>query len=653
MTGHAPITPAVLEWRDGLPYSPTFDDIYFSRAGGVEETHYVFLHHNGLPERWRGCRRFVIGETGFGSGLNFLVTVAAWLDTAPADATLYYLSCEKHPLTRHDLQRALACWPAYAAVAEALLTAYHELVPGYHRRELFGGRVVLQLMLGEAQVQLAQLQARVDAWYLDGFAPGRNPAMWSAPLFAELARLSHPGTCFATYTAAGAVRRGLQQAGFAVSKAAGFGAKRELLQGRFVGPSGLAASTTPWFAPPAAQSGPGRVAVIGAGLAGASVAWAMARRGWQVSLIEQHAAPAQAASGNPAGVVLPRLTADMDAEGQLYLSCFLAMTAQLAEWQPRSPAIGWRGDGVLQLADARERVRLAALGLPAGVLQCVDAEQASALAGVVLGQGGLFYPHAGWLSPPRLCEAMIATAAESITPCYHRLALSLHNDHGVWRVLEAGQGCLAEAEVVVLANGYQVTDFAQAEGLPLQRVRGQLSYLTQTAVSRSLRLPLCYDGYLLPARDGQHVVGATYDSQDLGEALRAVDQQQILTHLAGAVPSLLPEGPLPLAGRVAFRTTSLDHLPVVGPLPDQAWYRQHYSGLKHGKPARSFPDAQYHPGLYITSGHGSRGLVTCLPTAQWLAALITGEPWPMPSGLIERLHPARFLVRALRRGQAG
>lgn len=651
MPAHTLIKPASLIWQEGFPCSSEFGDIYFSRAGGAEETCHVFLQHNGLPERWLGRSRFVIAETGFGTGLNFLVTTARWLETATPDATLFYLSVEKHPLTKQDLQQALALWPELSAISRELLEYYPELVAGYHRLSLCGGRVVLQLMFGEAEAQFSQLQAEVDAWYLDGFAPDKNPAMWSSRLFGEVARLSRPGSTFATYTAAGAVRRGLVEVGFTVSKMAGFAGKREMLRGEFTGPA-PAAVGEPWFCHPAPFTGKRTAAVIGAGLAGASIANALASRGWQVTLVERHPLPAQEASGNPAGVVLPRLTADMDLTGQWYLAAFLYTVRQLKSWQ-QNRDIDWHPSGVLQLADEQVIGRFEALGMPTSIVRGLDVTHACDVAGVAVAQGGLYYPAGGWLSPPAMCQALLDAAGGRIETCYHRSAVRLQRVGDQWQVWEAGGDCLAQTGVVVLANGFRATDMTQSAELPLQRVRGQLTLLEQTEASRSLRIPVCYDGYVLPAFQGRHVAGASYDAIHFDEQLRQEDQKQILTQLDHALPGFRVPGDTPLAGRTASRTTSPDHLPLIGPVPDADYYRSHYTDLKHGKPARMFPPARYHPGLYISTGHGSRGLISCLPAAELLAAQICGEPMSFPTALINRLHPARFQVRALRRGEAG
>lgn len=225
------IEPAALVWRGDEPFSRAYDDIYFTSGAGLEESRYVFLRHNGLPGRWRGREVFTIAETGFGTGLNFLLTWQAWRECADASQRLDYLSVERHPLSRDDLARALALWPQLRELSAALLAQYPPPRGGAHRLEFDEGRVCLTLLFGDVARMLPPLRAAVDAWFLDGFDPAKNPRMWSREVYEQMARLCAEGGTFATFTAAGVVRRGLQAAGFTVLKAKGFGAKREMLHG--------------------------------------------------------------------------------------------------------------------------------------------------------------------------------------------------------------------------------------------------------------------------------------------------------------------------------------------------------------------------------------------------------------------------------------
>ena len=228
---------ANVEWRQGQPYATTFQDVYFSSDNGLAETEYVFLQGNDLLNRWQTLQTntFIVIETGFGTGLNFLCASELWLKTAPPETVLYFYSVEKFPLTMHDIKQALQYWPQLSLISEAFLREYAKVLLNKNTISLFNGRVQLTLLIGDASEQLSQLSIKADACFLDGFAPSKNPDMWQSALFAQIAKLSTENTTFATFTSAGVVRRGLLATGFSVNKRAGFGKKREMLQGKFVG----------------------------------------------------------------------------------------------------------------------------------------------------------------------------------------------------------------------------------------------------------------------------------------------------------------------------------------------------------------------------------------------------------------------------------
>lgn len=240
-----PVEIPVIEWRDGQPFASAFDDVYFSSDNGLLETEYVFLQGNDLSNRWQHLNKniFTIAETGFGTGLNFLCATQLWLSTAPTDATLHYISVEKYPLNLDDLTRALKCCPALKELTEPLLANYENLLNGEEPVNFYNNRVCLSLLIGDATMCLTALASSqknlntklIDAWFLDGFSPSKNPDMWQPKLFSLMALLSNSATTFATFTSASAVRRELIKAGFKVTKQSGFGKKREMLRGRFLG----------------------------------------------------------------------------------------------------------------------------------------------------------------------------------------------------------------------------------------------------------------------------------------------------------------------------------------------------------------------------------------------------------------------------------
>lgn len=225
-----------VEWKQGQPFASTFQDVYFSSDNGVLETEHVFLQGNGLSKRWQQLttNTFTITETGFGTGLNFLCAAKLWLETAPKEAVLNFTSVEKYPLTLADITTALQLWPELTTLSAPLLAQYATLIDA-QPINLYDNRVQLNLLIGDATEQLSHLQHKTDAWFLDGFSPAKNPDMWQPTLFEQMARLSHQNTTFSTFTSAGMVRRGLMSAGFKVNKRSGFGKKREMIDGYFIG----------------------------------------------------------------------------------------------------------------------------------------------------------------------------------------------------------------------------------------------------------------------------------------------------------------------------------------------------------------------------------------------------------------------------------
>ncbi|HGM5580254.1 TPA: bifunctional tRNA (5-methylaminomethyl-2-thiouridine)(34)-methyltransferase MnmD/FAD-dependent 5-carboxymethylaminomethyl-2-thiouridine(34) oxidoreductase MnmC [Pseudomonas putida] len=652
---------AQIDWDDqGRPHSRQYDDVYFSKNEGVHETVYVFLERNHLARRFAELAPhtcLVIGETGFGTGMNFFCAWQLFAEKAHPEARLHFVSVEKYPLSRADLARAAALWPELASFSEPLLAQYVAVHPGFQQFSFEQGRVTLTLLVGDVLDQLPQLDAPIDAWFLDGFAPAKNPDMWTPELFAQLARLSRPGTTLGTFTTTGWVRRGLAAAGFAIKKVPGLGKKWEVMGGEFVGwPDDLPKppQPAPWYARPTPMDGPRRALVIGAGLAGCASAASLAARGWQVEVLERHDAPAREASGNPQGVLYLKLSAHGTALSQMILAGF-GYTRRWLERLQRGR--DWDDCGVLQLAfDAKETERQAKLAcaFDSSLLQCLDREQAEAVAGVALASGGLFYPEGGWVHPPALCRAQLQHPR--IRVLTHHQVLELRRVDDLWQAWD-GDRLLASAPLVVLAAAADVCNFAACAELPLKRIRGQITCLPLTERSHTLGTVVCADGYVAPARDGEHTLGASFDFHSLDLAPTAGEHASNLGLLEAISADLAQRldtsalDPAQLQGRAAFRCTSPDYLPIVGPLADPAAFNATYSML--AKDARQVPAiaCPWLEGLYINSGHGSRGLITAPLSGELIAAWASGEPLPVPRAVAEACHPNRFTLRRLIRGK--
>jgi tRNA 5-methylaminomethyl-2-thiouridine biosynthesis bifunctional protein len=613
---------SVLDWQDGQPVSRVFGDIYFSRASGIEETRYVFLANNRLRERFAALPAdgaFVIGETGFGTGLNFLCAWQLFEELAPAGARLHFVSTELYPLALEEAQVALALWPELEPFTRALLAQYGPLPPGWHRLVFDGGRVNLTLLIGDARETLAQLDGQVDAWFLDGFSPAKNPHMWHPAVFRAIADYSRPGATLATYTCAGAVRRGLDQVGFRLEKVKGFGPKREMLRGEYAGTAGLRAPAR----------GDGRDAVvIGGGLAGTAAARSLARRGWQVTLIERGEALATAASGNPQGVLYARLSPRQTALSQVVLAGYQFTLRTLRELLS-CDGDAWSEAPILQLAydeqEAKRHSRLLELALPPALVRGLPSREASAVAGVELPWGGLMFPDGGWVHPPALCRAQ--AAHPNIVVRANRGVVRLEYDatSARWRVHD-GHGALADAGTVIVAAAAHSVAFEQLSHLPLQVNRGQITLLPATPESLHLKAVLCGESYVAPARGGLHTAGATF-AREAETEVKAADNAENLAMLAKLAPSVhraLDAGRLDaskLSGRAGQRCVSPDYLPLVGPA-DQA-----------------------QSGLFLTTAHGSRGLITAPLAGEVLGAYLDAEPAPLPRALMRALEPGRFALR--------
>lgn len=667
------INHAQLQWdEDGQPVSSTFGDVYFSRANGLEETRHVFLQHNQLSERWQQLNsgeHFTIAETGFGSGLNFLAAWQLWLIAAPASAQLHFVSVEKFPLTKMDLQRALALWPELGEFTAQLIDAYPVFVgTGFHRLSFMDGRIKLTLIIDDAAKGFAQLLAtphsafathcaKIDAWFLDGFAPSKNPQMWSDELFNAIRQLSHTGTTAATFSAAAIVKQGLKFAGFNIQKVPGFGRKREMikacmeqepivdhqdsLQARSYSPYPV-----PWTIDAAATIPAEKHAlIIGGGLAGCTSARALAERGWKITLVERHAELAQEASGNPQGVLYAKLSPKNEAQAEFNLHA-LQFAQQF--YRSRWSDIGAQC-GVLQLAHCDSEQQLHALlrekfSTADEVVQFVDAAQATTIAGVTLSQSALHFPKAGWINPRKLCETLTDhPSIHVITDC---TALVLERISDNWQINNNSE---LRAPVVIIANATDAKTFSITQHLPIKSIRGQITYLPKTAASDSLKTLICSEGYIGPAVNGLHCTGATFNLKDDTRELRAEDHRTNLENLRAPLPELLDEwkelAVENLQGRVAFRCTLPDYLPLVGAVPIEQTMLEDFAPLRKNARAAIHKTGAYHKGLFINIGHGSRGLAYTPLSAELLAAQINQEVLPLPRELANALNPARFLIR--------
>lgn len=586
-----------LTWTDeGEPRSGRFGDVYFSRDDGLAETRAVFLDGCGLPDAWAGRAAFRVAELGFGTGLNIAALLDLWRRSGPAGGRLHVFSVEGFPLTAEEAARALANWPELSDAAQALIGAWPAATPGFHRIDLPDFNAVLDLAIGDAAWALAQWSGAADAWFLDGFSPALNPGMWSPEVMGLIAARSAPGARLATFTVAGAVRRGLAEQGFVVDKRPGHGRKRERLEARL--PTLVEAETRP------------RVAVIGAGIAGASVVRALRAEGVQAMVFEADR-PGAGGSGFPAGLVTPRLDAGDGGIAALHAQ---AMERARALYSQTPGAIV--GDGVLQLPQTpRDRGRFEKIAnqpiWPAGAMTIPDAETVDARAGEAVGAGGLMMADACTVRPAAILSDWLADADIRAA----RVARVARGEEG-WRLLDDAGAVLAQVDVLVVAAGWGAADLLVGhDAAPrLSPVRGQADWIEEATSVQAM----AWGGYVAPTGEG-FLYGATHDRGEVDVAPRSADSARNLETLRARLPGLADRAASAgvARSRAAVRATTQDRLPLAGALDE---------------------------GLYILGGLGSRGFCVAPLLGEHLAASILNRPSPLPRDLAERVSPRRPAV---------
>jgi tRNA 5-methylaminomethyl-2-thiouridine biosynthesis bifunctional protein len=577
---------------EGKIKSLEYDDIYFQVGKGVEESRYVFLEKNNLPERFSTLEKdsFNIAELGFGSGLNFLLTAKLWDETAPPNARLNYISIEKHPIHPDDLARLHSEWPELHPYSQAVLEQYPPLIKGFHTVSLCHGRITLRLLWGDIGDMLQGLHGTFDAWYLDGFSPEKNPAMWDEKLYAQMAQKTVSGGTVATFSSAGIVRRGLESAGFTVAKTKGYGVKRVMTVAEF--------KTTEPFTSPAPRK---TIAVLGAGIAGASAAYALAQKGYAVTVIDRHAGAAMETSGNPAGIIYPKLTLDESPMGLFHQHGFCYTRALLTALKLPS----WNPCGLRQFdtedADKLRNRRIFERGYyPDEFLRLED--------------GSIFQASSGYLSPPEFCRALLAHP--NITTLYSTDIASLQE---------------IKTDICVIALGSHSLNFDETAWLPLQFLRGQVTFLRETPESKKVNIVLNHTGYLTPAVKGTHVIGATFQREALAPSvIRPEDNLENLHSLNRVLPELGFDETMIAGARAGYRTTTPDKLPLIGRCPE------------YPSPDNFFEN------IFLSTAFGAHGMTGAPLAGEMIACLIAGDPLPLPRHLLAELSPERFIRRDLK-----
>ncbi|UDF04961.1 tRNA (5-methylaminomethyl-2-thiouridine)(34)-methyltransferase MnmD [Asticcacaulis sp. AND118] len=559
--------------EDGNPRSARFDDIYYSLQDGLSETRAVFLTGCGLPEHWSGCRHFTVAELGFGTGLNIAALMQMWAQNHPANGHLHIFSVEAYLMPAQAAAKALSSWPELAHYAEAIIARWPPHRRGFHVMTFPEWGVTLTLALMDVREALTQWDGQADAWFLDGFSPAQNPDMWAEDVLAAVAAKTAPGGRLATFTVAGFVRRGLQAAGFEIFKRPGFGRKRERLEAVFAGERDSPAT-------------PERLAVIGGGIAGASIVHALRHYGYRATVFDI----GPQASGNPAGLVTPRL----DAGGGVISALFADALYFAADLYARLCPHAVLNAGVLQRAsDDRDGARFARIAAQPDFApddMSVDGE-------------GLRMARALSVRPPEGVAALRGDA-----PVIAEKVIGVEAGRTVRIVTETGAHVF---DRVFIACGDGIFDLPPSAALDLRPVRGQIERVEASPPDAQAQ---AWGGYYVPLPDG-FVFGSTHIRGDRGADARESDRTHNLDTLRAVLPKTAELAEAGTQSRAAVRVTTKDHLPVMGEMAS---------------------------GVHVLTGLGARGLCLGPLLGLALASSALGVPSPLTVAAKHRLRPNRF-----------
>ena len=675
------LAPADIEWRQGIPYSLEYEEFYWSPSNGLEKSAYVFLQKNNLPLRWKKLstndHSFSIAETGFGAGLNFLNCCELWLKTAPNHCTLNYFSSESSPLTKADLEKALCKWPSISAHSQQLIEHYPPAVRGFHHIELYGGRITLCLMLGDAQVMFSELgesidqrnsfynRKAIDVWFIDGFSPEKNPAMWGSDLCKTIANLSSTETTLTACSNLTQVVKSFVASGFSVAYDDELTRKYQMISATFKAHSAdskdfthSARGANQWHlnhAPNRPLSQQPSVTIIGAGIAGCTTAAALSKRGYKVTMIDRHGTAGQEASGNQQAIIYPKLSVRDDPLPRINLAAITLASRYYQEFWAHG--LGQQCGVLVIPEDENQRYQFEQLGEhfqhQKTLVRLVDNREMLDIAGIPLDASkGLYFSELGWLPPASVCQQLLKT--HNISIIKGDVARLFRNSvSGHWELFDGQEQQLMHSDIVVIANAYDCEKLEQTEFLGITKLRGQVTELPITSDSLALKTVICGEGYIAPPNQGSHGCGATYNKTIDSKELRIQDHQTNLDQIAktdqGIRRALGTIELDKLNGRANFRCTTRDYLPIVGPVPDVSTMLETYKFLRSDARKNSPAMGTYHPNLYVNCGMGSRGLGYAPLTAEILAAEIHQQLGPLERELRQAMHPSRFLIRDLKK----
>ena len=586
---------ADLSWKDNKPFSESYGDFYSSKKGSYAEAKHVFIEGNHLQEKFLNLEAettFSIVEVGFGAGINFLTTCQEWLKEEKSNQFLDYIAFDKTLFNVEDFKKTIKQCPELKEVSRVYINNYPANISGTQRIYFKDYRISLTLILGDIKSSLSYLTnaSDIDVWYLDGFAPDKNPDMWSKEIFKQMNLSSHRDTTFSTFTSARLVKNNLKQGGFIYELAEGFSNKRHMLKGK-------SESTN------AKEDSKKKIAVIGSGIAGSILAYKLAQRGHEVDVYEQNETACSGASGNDILITYPRLSAFDSPYARFCLHSFLFASSFYDQLKSNA----WHNSGVLLMSHNDSSLKRQNSLLNARpdneLFEELSHEEASKRAGLQLNNGGILFEKGGYIEPKALCQDLLShknvnlklsSTVEKIDVYKNNLTLIINGE-------------VSEYQEVCLCAGYTSNELLNFPGLSSKR--GQISYVDSSKEFENLKFPICASGYFSPKIRGSHVLGSSYsdvtnysvlEEEHISnkKKLKAIHNFNVNIH----------------GGNVGFRAVTKDRLPLIG----------------------------LNKGIYVNTGHGSRGSTSSPLCAEIIADLIDNRPLPVDYEVARALNANRF-----------
>lgn len=673
---------AKFEWRLGVPYSSEFQSEY-SPSKDILKGHYeAFLSPNKLLHRWQSLgesNSFSLGEIGFGTGVNFLSCCELWLKTAPKSATLYYFSVESMPFCKTDLEQFADLSPSLSTLYQELLEKYPAAIQGFHNIDIGNGRIKLCLMQGSVQEQLTALaesncseyrlhrKKGINAWFLNHFLVQEQSSLWHAKIPQVIASLSAENATLSTYGVASNVTNELKNAGFKISIEDSSGRQYQILSAQF--------QTTQRCREPASKGAnqwhlnkrnnitldkQAKITIIGAGISGCTTAAALSKRGYRVTVVDRHATAGQEGSGNPQAIIYPKLSTQENTLPRINLHAIMYAARFYKPFWDQGfgqqcgvlvlPKSGTSDEYFSQIAEKFSTT-------PAFV-ELVHQREIAFYSGISLNAShGLFFPTLGWLSPSLVCQKLLKDHNISIIQ-ENISQIEWNQQTQQWSLFTGAGSATMMSDAVVIANAHDCENFEQTNFLGINKLRGQITEFPATKQSQNLATVICGEGYIVPAKNGFHGLGASYNVNVHDKKVRPADHQTNLSKINStdsAIGAILRSSdakivePSNIRGRANFRCTTRDYLPIVGPVPVLESMLSDFDFLRTDARKDSLQMGTYHPNLFINCGMGSRGLGYAPLTAELLAADISHELAPLERELRKAMHPSRFIIRDLKK----